>query len=145
MSLPKRDLYTDNRAQSEEAGFTLIEVIAALVIVAVLAAMIFPVTRQGLEQTARGVGDCRELFRLQGQMEDIVSIYKAQLAAAGGDIDLIAFRDSVTGYSYVDSANTGFLDESGGNLNLTGDTSMPLFLVTLASGDQHIASIFSGN
>jgi prepilin-type N-terminal cleavage/methylation domain-containing protein len=128
----------------DDAGFTLMELIAALILVAVLAAMIFPVTRYGLEQTARGVGDCRELFELQGQMEQIIEIYKTQLATGtAGDIDLVAFRDTVSGYSYVDAVNTGFLDESGGALTLTGDTTRPLFLVTLVSGSQRISSIFS--
>lgn len=144
-SLPKRDLFpehvTVHGSRSNETGFTLIEVIAALIIIAVLAAMIFPATGGGLWQTARGVGECRELFELQGQMEEIVADYKSDLSD-DGNVNLEDFQDSLTGYSYVDNGNTGFLEESGSDLDLTA-TPTSLLLVTLTAGDQRIASVFS--
>lgn len=134
---------TVHRSQFNEAGFTLIEVIAALIIIAVLAAMIFPATGTGLWRTARGVGECRTLFELQGQMEEIVQAYKTALYEGDeGEIDLETFLDTVTGYSYVDDDNTGFLEDSGSDLTLT-DTPTSLLIVTLTTEDQRIASIFS--
>lgn len=135
-------LFMVHGSRPNENGFTLIEVIAALIIIAVLAAMVFPVTSSGLWRTARGVGECQELFELQGQMEEIVEVYKTQLSGGNGVIDLEDFRDSVLGYSYVDSGSTGFLEESGNNLTLTA-TPTSVLLITLTAGDQRIASIFS--
>jgi prepilin-type N-terminal cleavage/methylation domain-containing protein len=125
----------------DEGGFTLIEVIAALIIIAVLAAMLFPVTN-GQWRMARGVGECRDLFELQGEMEKIVAAYKNELSD-DGDVDLGDFRTAlINGYPSVDSNNTNFIDDSGGDLELTGDPTS-LLLVTLGSGDQRLATIFS--
>lgn len=129
-------------SRSDEAGFTLIEVIAGLLIISVLAAMIFSTTGGGLWRTARGVGECRTLFELQGEMEQIVGDYKSRLTAGGGSIDLADFRTAVIGYTFVDAGATDYLTEAGGNLNLTA-TPTRLLLVTLSQGDQRIASIFS--
>jgi prepilin-type N-terminal cleavage/methylation domain-containing protein len=136
--------FTAHSSRSKEGGFTLIEVIAALIIVAVLASMIFPATGGGLWRTARGVGECRELFELQGQMEEIVQAYKTALSIGNGAINLVDFRDSILGYSFVDTGSTGFLEESGSDLTLTATPTSHL-LVTLVQGDQRISSIFSGN
>jgi len=106
--------------------------------------MIFPATGGGLWRTARGVGECRELFELQGQMEEIVSAYKTALSSGNGDVNLEDFRDSVIGFSYVDTGSTGFLVESGSDLTLTA-TPTPLLIVTLAQGDQRIANVFAGD
>jgi type II secretory pathway pseudopilin PulG len=117
-------------------------VIAALIIVAVLAAMIYPVT-SGQWRTAKGVGEVRELFELQGQMEEIVRIYKTQLIDGDGTVNLEAFLETVDGYPYVDSGSTGYLTESGNDLTLTTDHTS-LLLITLKTDDQQIASVFSG-
>ena len=106
--------------------------------------MIFPATGGGLWQTARGVEECRELFELQGQMEEIVGVYKTQLADGNGAVVLADFQDTIIGYSYVDSGSTGFLTESGNDLILTG-TPTSLMVVTLAVGDQRIANVFAGD
>jgi len=137
-------LLTAHDSRSNESGFTLIEVIASLIIISVLAAMIFPATGGGLWRTARGVGECRELFELQGQMEEIVSAYKTALSSGNGDVNLEDFRDNVIGFSYVDTGSTGFLVESGSDLTLTASPTS-LLLITLTAGDQRIANVFAGN
>ena len=126
-----------------KAGFTLIEVILALIIVSVLASMVFHITGSGLWRTARGVGECRTLFELQGRMEQIVQIYKKQLTDGNGAVDLTVFQDTVLGLPDVDAGRTGFLSESGDDFSLTPSTTSML-LVTLVRDDQRIASIFAG-
>lgn len=126
------------------SGFTLIEVIAALLIVSVLAAMIFHITGGGLWRTAQGVGECRALFELQDRMEQITRMYKKHLADGNGIVDLTEFRDAVLAYPDVDADGTGFLIESGGNFSLSLSAT-PLLLVSLTRGDQRIACIFAGD
>ena len=135
---PRRDISPD------KAGFTLIEVIVGLLIVAVLAAMIYQTTGGGLWRSAQGVGECRTLFELQGEMEHIVAVYKQGLKDGGGNIDLTAFRDAVLvdpDIDHVDTSQTGYLNESEGTFSLTASPTK-LLLVTLAQDDQRIASIF---
>ena len=127
-----------------ETGFTLIEVIIALIIVSVLATMIFHATGDGLWRTARGVGECRALFELQGRMEQIVQIYKKHLNDGNGSVNLADFRNDVVDFPEVDDEGTGFLNESGGSFSITPNATS-LFMVTLVQGDQRIASIFAGD
>ena len=129
-------------SKTNAKGFTLIEVVAALIILSVLSAMMFNTTGGGLWKSAQGVTDCRTLFALQGQMEQIVQLYKQQLAIGGGSIDLAGFQAAVIALPYVDASQTGYLTEAGGVFSLT-PSSTPLFLVTLTQGDQSIGTIFS--
>ncbi len=130
--------------KKNEVGFTLIEVIIALIIVSVLATMIIHTTGGGLWRSARGVGECRTLFELQGRMEQIVQIYKKHLTDGDGSVNLADFRNDIAGFSEVDADGTGFLNESGGSFGITPNATS-LFMVTLAEGDQRIASIFAGD
>ena len=123
-------------------GFTLLEVIAALVILSVLSAMMLNATGSGLWKSAQGVSDCRSLFELQDRMEQIVQTYKRQLAAGGGSINLATFRTAVLAMPFVDASQTGYLTEVGGVFSLT-PAATQLFLVTLTQGDQSIGTIFS--
>ncbi len=123
-------------------GFTLIEIIIALMMISVMAAMIFHATGGGLWRSAQGVTNSRTYFELQGQMEKITKIYKQKLDVNNGNIDLSEFQSDVATEAYVDAAQTGFLSESSGNLTLTGGATK-LFMVTLVHGDQRCVSIFS--
>jgi prepilin-type N-terminal cleavage/methylation domain-containing protein len=125
-----------------DRGFTLIEVIAGLIIISVLASMIIQATSGGLWESAQGVSDCRTFFELQDQLEEITRIYQQQLTTGNGAIDLDVFRNAIAAIPYVDSSNTGYLTESGGTFTLT-PSNTSLFLVTLSQGDQRIGSIFS--
>lgn len=134
--------FTLHALRFNETGFTLIEIIVALIIVSVLAAMIFHTTGGGLWRTAQGVGDSRTLFELQGRMEQIVQTYKKQLTDGDGAVDLAVFRDAVIGLPNVDAGGTEYLSESGNNFSLTPATTQ-LLLVTLAQDDQRIGAVFS--
>ena len=94
-----------------------------------------------------GCGESRTLFELQGEMERIVGIYKQGLKNGDGAIDLTTFRDAVVNnpdLDDVDTDQTGYLTESAGAFSLT-PSATPLLLITLAQGDQRIASIFAGD
>ena len=123
-------------------GFTLLEIIVALMMISVMAAMIYHATGSGLWQSSRGVTHCRDFFKLQGQMEKITALYKQKLAENNGSIDLSEFQSEISEEEYVDDDLTGYLSESNGQLNLSPGTTH-LFMVTLVHGNQRCVSIFS--
>ena len=99
-------------------GFTLIEVIAILTIMAIAAAMIITYIGTSFTKSALPTGLVSRQYALIQQMEVFTSQYRNELSINNGTLtpaQLAAFKtDHIDGQQYVDAANTSIRTISSG-------------------------------
>ncbi len=118
------------------SGFTLIEVIIIITIMAIAAAMFVSSMGKSFTQSPASTGLVNKQYQLIQQMEIITSKYRQALPIA----DLCSFKTTyVDGQPFVDAANTSC------TYTLTSGTftTKSALLVTLTDGNQKLQSIFT--
>lgn len=97
------------RRKANQKGFTLIESIIALVLVAIAATMLFSLS-QPLYNSAGAFSWFSDEMVLQRDMERILADYKRQRNDENNPFDPGVFRQYlINNYSLVDAARTGFV------------------------------------
>lgn len=120
-------------------GFTLIEIIITIVILAIAAAMMMAVFGRQFSGSAIPAGQVQSQYRLIQQMELITSQYRDQITT-NASFTLAAFKkDYIDGKDYVDSTKTGTVQD----LAYGAKKTQPYLRVTLTDGNQSIMSIFT--
>ena len=132
----------DRIHHSGSGGFTLIEVIITLVVMAIVATMLVSVMGPNLTKSAAPVGMVGDQYKTVEQMEMLTSQYRQQIQ--NGTLNLASFKATYvdTNTAYVDTANTQLLNltsTTGG----TTYTSQQVLLVTLKDGDQFVQAVFT--
>ena len=127
---------------SGSGGFTLIEVIITLLVMAIVATMLVSVMGTNLTKSASPVGMVGDQYKTVEQMEMLTSQYRQQIQ--NGTLNLASFKATYvdTNTTYVDTATTGFYtltSTTGG----TTYTSQQVLLVTLKDGDQFVQAVFT--
>ena len=122
-------------------GFTLIEVIITIVIMAVAAAAFLAFFGKALTGSAVPAGQVQNQYKLIQQMETITSQYRDQITN-NASFSLSTFKSSfVDGTQYIDSTKTGLITlTSSDGLYITQN----VLRVTLTDGKQTLMSIFTG-
>jgi prepilin-type N-terminal cleavage/methylation domain-containing protein len=126
-------------------GFTLIEVIVIITIMAIAAALLASYMGKSFTQSPASAGLVNNQYKLIQQMEKITSNYRQALQTGGGTLDLCtnpvtSFKAvNVDGQPFVDAANTSC------TFTLTSGTytTRSALLVTLTDGQQKLQSIFT--
>lgn len=126
------------------AGFTLIEVIAIIIIVAIAATLFITYMRTAYTNSPASTDLVKKQHRLIEQMELLTHAYRQALDGATEEnpLDLCAFKAAhvdhlqIDGKSIVDAANTSCTS------SFTGLTKNVL-MVTLTDGQQILQSIFT--
>jgi prepilin-type N-terminal cleavage/methylation domain-containing protein len=122
-------------------GFTLIEVIITLVVMAIAATMLVSVMGTNLTKSAVPVGMVGDQYKTVEEMEKLTSQYRQQIQS--GTLNLASFKATyVDTNTYVDTARTGFYTLSS-TTGGTTYTSQSVLLVTLKDGDQYVQAIFT--
>jgi len=121
-------------------GFTLIEVIATVVIMAIAAAALVSIFGELFYGSAVPVGQVQKQYKLIQQMETITSRYRDQVTK-NTSFSLSTFKSAyVDGQDYVDSANTGLITLTSSDSTYTTGN---VLKVTLTDGTQTLVSIFT--
>lgn len=101
-----------------EDGFSLIEIIAIIVIGAIAAAMFIPFFGTALTRSSESVNIINESFQISEVLADLTSDYRNQLK--NGTLDLQNFYNNLTNFEQNEVTISGkFQDfrDAGGNLN----------------------------
>lgn len=136
-----------------EQGFTLIEIIVALILTAIMATALAQAMGRSLEQSATPVRLVKEQYELIDAMETLTGRYRDEIK--NGTLNLTVFNAAYVNDTYlncattgvcVDAANTGFqtLTTQSGSYTTQSD----ILLVTLKQESaggmiQRIHSIFT--
>lgn len=136
-----------------QKGFTLLEFIVTLVLVAVVGAMVVSFMGTPVTQSGRSVTWMKDEFELSGVMERMLADYREQLNA--GTLDLAAFvadRDTAAEINALYGSNiddvqvaaTDFQPDPAPSADYTeGGADSTIQKVTLGKGDQALVTIFT--
>jgi type II secretory pathway pseudopilin PulG len=124
-------------------GFTLIEVIVTLILIAITGVMMLPVLRTNLTKSAVPVSRLDSQYQLIQEMDQLTARYRDEILA--DSLNINTFKSTYVDTSgFVDAGNTGFVGVgqiTGSNGYISQATS--ILRVTLVDGEQQLVTYFS--
>lgn len=128
----------------QRAGFTLLEIVVALLLMAVLSTAFIPMVRMSQQRSAQTLMSTVQSYELQNQMELLVAAYKEEIDGGG---TAAAFQPKVPGLlaAGVVLEQNDFVTVSGGML-VADSVNQELLRISIrdASG-YRLRRLFSAN
>jgi len=123
-------------------GFTLLEIIVTLILISITGAVMFPVLRTNLTQSAVPVIRVDNQYQLIQEMDRLTARYRDEIL--NDALDISTFKTNYVDASpLVDAGNTGFLGAGQITGNAYNTQSTNILRVTLVDGDQWLVSFFT--
>lgn len=120
-------------------GFTLIEIIVTLMLIAITAAIMFPVLGTNLIKSPEPIARLNNQYLLIQEMDKWTGLYRA--AIESNNLDLANFKLNIdNNASYLD--NTTYINSFNGGAYTTQGTDK-ILMVTLKQNDQTLYALFS--
>lgn len=123
---------------TSQKGFTLLEIIATLILVGISAAILFPAIGTNLVRSAEPVNRLSDHQLLVQEMDKWTGIYRDDIR--NNSLDISTFKTAVEtspylgGTAYVNSFNGGAYNTQGTN---------KILRVTLTNNDQTLVALFA--
>ena len=125
-------------SQNNQKGFTLLEIIVTLILVAISAAVMFPVLGTNLVRSAEPVERLNDHHLLVQEMDRWTGIYRDEIRLTG-TVDIADFKNDVdTNANYLDS--TTYINSFNG-YNTQGTNT--ILRVILARNGQTLVALFA--
>ena len=125
-------------SQNNQKGFTLLEIIVTLILVAISAAVMFPVLGTNLVRSAEPVERLNDHHLLVQEMDRWTGIYRDEIRLTG-TVDIADFKNDVdTNANYLDS--TTYINSFNG-YNTQGTNA--ILRVILARNGQTLVALFA--
>jgi prepilin-type N-terminal cleavage/methylation domain-containing protein len=119
-------------------GFTLLEIIATLILVGISAAILFPAMGTNLIRSADPVNRLNEHQLLIQEMDKWTGLYRDEIH--NNSLDITNFKTAVETSPYLDS--TAYINSfNGGAYNTQGTNK--ILRVTLKNNDQTLIALFA--
>ncbi len=124
-------------SRNNQQGFTLLEIIATLILVAISAAIMFPALGTNLVRSAEPVERLNDQHLLVQEMDRWTGIYRNEIRL-NGTVDIAAFKTNVdTNANYLDS--TTYINSFNGGAYTTQGTNTILRIVLIQNGQSLVA------
>jgi len=135
--------HTRTSHSGNKNGFTLIEIIVTLILIAITGVVMFPVLRTNLTKSAAPVTRVDSQYQLVQEMDRLTARYRDEIR--NDSLNISNFKSTYVDTSaFVDAGNTGFLGVgqiTGSNGYNTQSTN--ILRVTLVDEDQRLVSYFT--
>lgn len=125
-------------------GFTLIEIIVTLILVAITGVVMFPVLRTNLTRSVVPVTRLDSQYQLIQEMDQLTARYRDEIL--NDSLNITTFKSTYVDTSaFVDAGNTGFVGvgQITGSNGYTNQSSNNILRVTLADGDLRLVTYFT--
>ena len=132
------DRFNRRSKLTSQRGFTLLEIIATLILVGISAAILFPVMGTNLIRSAEPVNRLNDHQLLIQEMDKWTGIYRDEIQ--NDSLDISIFKTAVESSAYLDS--TAYINSFNGGAYSTQGTNK-ILRVTLANNDQTLTALFA--
>ena len=131
------------RCHHKHAGFTLIEIVVSLLLMAILSTAFVPMVRMSQQRTAQTLMMSGRMYALQNQMEILIAAYAAELNSGG---DHASFQPLVPGLlaSGINLEMNDFVDLPATGMEIGIDGGMLLVSISDANG-YRLRRVFAAN
>lgn len=124
---------------STRKGFTLLEIIATLILVGISAAIMYPALRTNLVRSAEPVNRLNDHQLLIQEMDTWTAIYRSEIQ--NDTLDIALFKADIdANANYLD--NTLYINSFNGGAYTTQGTNT-ILRVTLTNNDQTLVALFA--
>jgi prepilin-type N-terminal cleavage/methylation domain-containing protein len=124
---------------NSEHGFTLLEIIATLIMISITAAIMFPVMGTGLIKSSQPVTRLNDHHLLIQEMDKWTGIYRN--AIQNNTLDITNFKTNVdSNANYLDS--TAYINSFNGGIYTTQGTNK-ILRIRLLNNEQSLVALFA--
>ncbi len=127
---------------NRQNGFSLLEIIVALILIGITGALMFPVMRTNLTQSAVPVRRLDSQYLLIQEMDRLTGLYRHEIQ--NDTLDINTFKTTHVDISpLVQAVDTGFLAVGQITGNSYNTQSPNILRVTLEDGEARLVSFFT--
>ena len=139
MGIQKQPIGATTRLRNTR-GFTLIEIIVTLILVAVTGVVMFPVLRTNLTQSVTPATRVERQYQLVREMDRLTASYRDEIL--NESLNIATFLSTYPS-AFLDAGSSGLVGVGQITGNAYSNQSPNILRVTLVDGDQQLVAYFS--
>jgi prepilin-type N-terminal cleavage/methylation domain-containing protein len=133
------------KSERSSSGFTLIEVIVSIIIVAILGTFLVSYMAGGITKSSLLINTVKQEFEIFKVMEQITADYQKKVPSSSSE--LLSFESNITSEYNTNGVTVSCafinIDRTDGTFSSSDSTNGLILRVMLQKGDQSIAAFFT--